>query len=236
MRVVLLTAAIDEDEVVEAKLASLLARFLENGLRPTSFRGGRYSSDGRIQGFLRDRGLLADSSVVPRTSWPDDGAPDFRARGVQPIRRPPRREGDAPLWEIPLSLGFTRPPFALWRALYGAAERPWLRWLHPVGIVERLGLVERVWLNFELETAPRMLRFAASLLARGVPTVCLTVHSSSLASGPGPYARGPADEARVFQTIEEVFAALAARADLAPVTMTGAAASLEERFHARTGH
>jgi len=71
-------------EIIRAKLSAVYEGFAKLGLRPTSFRGGRYSSGGVIHEFLQERGFIADCSVVPFTSWPDDGAPDYRHRDLTP--------------------------------------------------------------------------------------------------------------------------------------------------------
>src|SRR5579884_2270219 len=48
-------------EVVLPKLESVYQCFVKNGLKPTSFRGGRYSCGPIVQEFLRDKGFLADA-------------------------------------------------------------------------------------------------------------------------------------------------------------------------------
>src|SRR5690606_11838247 len=100
-------------EIARAKLETVYGAFRTAGIVPTSFRGGRYSSGGAIHDFLFEHGFVADCSVVPYTTWNDDGAPDFRDRDLFPVRLP-SREGCLPLWEIPLSLGFSRSPFGFW--------------------------------------------------------------------------------------------------------------------------
>jgi hypothetical protein len=219
-----------------AKLARLYERFLEHGLRPTSFRGGRYSSGATCQGFLRDRGFRADASVVPYTTWADDGAPDFRARGPEPIRLPPRHDGDPPLWELPLTLGFTRRPAQLWRRGFELVEGTWLRKLRPIGIADRLGVVRRVWLNFEDPAGQRMLPFLGRLRRERPPFICFTLHSSSLLAGGSPYTRTRSDEDRLLGRIEATFATLADRPEFRPATVTEIAVNLEEEHHARARH
>ena len=131
-------------EVQEAKLTTVLEAFQANDLTPRSFRGGRYSVDDHMQGFLRDGGFVVDASVVPFTTWPEDGAPDYRTRGLEPQRRAPRRGGESALWEIPLTLAFTRRPHMMWRRCYEVVEGSALSKLRLIGIAERLGLVRRV--------------------------------------------------------------------------------------------
>jgi hypothetical protein len=223
-------------EAILAKLSSVYSRFSQNGLRPTSFRGGRYSSGGTIHEFLRDHGFLADASVVPYSTWDDDGAPDYRQRDILPVRLPPRHEGDAPFWEVPLTLGFTHRPFALWEKCYDFIRNSWLSQLRLIGIAERIGLVRKVWLNFEDPMGSRMLPFLHLLREVQPPCICFTIHSSSLVAGKGIYTRSQAEEERLYAQMEEVFRTLSNWPEFRPATVTEVARHLEERHHASTGN
>jgi hypothetical protein len=219
-----------------AKLNGVYGWFEKCGLKPTSFRGGRYSSGGVIHDFLRDKGFAADASVVPYTTWDDDGAPDYRRRGLHPVRLPPRFAGDPPLWEVPLTLAFTRRPFGFWRWCYDAVKGTWLRKLRPIGIAERLGIVRKVWLSFEDPMGRRMLPFLKKLRRLNLPCICFSVHSSSLLAGKGPFTRTQADEDRLFGQVDEVLRTLADWPDFHPATVTEVARKLEEEHHARVGN
>ena len=221
-------------DLIAAKLSTVHDRFLELGLRPTSFRGGRYSSGGQVTEFLHDHGFCADASVLPLTTWPDDGAPDYRQRDLLPRRLAPRREGEHALWEIPLTLGFTRKPLQFWRRCYEAIENSWLSKLRVIGIAERLRIVRKVWLNFESPLSENLFEFLPLLQAMQLPAICFTIHSSSLAAGKGPYTLDEADEIRLFQRMENVFRRLAESRDFLPITMTELARQLEGEYHART--
>ena len=105
-------------DVAKAKLDATLDAFAAAGLTPTSFRGGRYSTSPEIQTHLRNRGVLADASVLPFTTWADEGAPDFRDRTTQPVRR---AMPAGAVWELPLTFGYTRRPFAKWHGVVSAA-------------------------------------------------------------------------------------------------------------------
>jgi hypothetical protein len=219
-------------EAAVAKLESVYRRFVENGLKPTSFRGGRYSSGAVVQEFLRDKGFLADASVVPYTTWKDAGAPDYRRRDLYPVRIPPRREGDRPLWEIPLTLAFSRRPFHFWRRAYACIENTWLCKLRLIGIAERTGLVRRVWLNFEHPLGRNMLPFLRKLRSMQLPCICLTLHSSSLMAGKNRYVPTQADEDRLFAYMDEVLGAMREWPEFQPATSTEVALKLEEMHHA----
>jgi hypothetical protein len=222
-------------DAVRAKLNSVYDCFVKAGLRPTSFRGGRYSTGETTLRFLRDKGFLADASVVPYTTWDDDGAPDYRRRGLAPRRLRPRSASEPPLWEVPLTLAFTRRPFAFWRACYEVVHKTWLRRLRLIGIAERLGVVRKVWLNFEDPLGSRMLAFLHTLRRLALPCICFTVHSSSLVAGKGPYTRTQADEHRLFGQVEDVLRTLAGWPEFQPATVTQVARTLEAHY-ARTGN
>jgi hypothetical protein len=221
-------------DVIAAKLGSVYTAFAKHGLRPTSFRGGRYSSGGAVHEFLRARGFLADASVVPYTTWDDDGAPDYRDRDLSPRRLPSRSPGEAPLWEVPLTLAFSRRPYALWHRCYELVQRTWLRRLRLIGLAERLGVVRQVWLNFEDSLGGNVLAFLEKLRRRALPCICFTVHSSSLVAGPGPYTRTEADEGRMLSRVEEVLKTLSAWPEFRPATVTEVARQLEDDYHARS--
>lgn len=221
-----------DEKTIAAKLTSVHNCFTAHGLRPTSFRGGRYSCGPVVQDFLRDNGFLVDASVVPYTTWGEDGAPDYRGRDLFPRRLPPRFAGDVPMWEVPLTLAFTRRPFGLWSRCYDFVRRTLLRKLRLIGIAERLNLVRKVWLNFEITFGEPMMHLLSLLRRLALPCICFTVHSSSLAVGKGPYTRTPADQQRLFTQIDDVLRTLAGWPDFRPATVTEVAQQLENQHHA----
>ncbi len=217
-------------EVIRAKLTSVYDRFQEYGLTPTSYRGGRYSSGGVIHDFLRDKGFVADASVVPYSTWSDDGAPDYRHRGLLPVRLPPRRPDEQPLWEIPLTLAFSRRPFAFWRAVYAGVENSPLRRLRLVGLAEKTGLVRKVWLNLENPLGRNMLPFLHKLRRMKLPCVCFTLHSSSLMAGGNNYSPAAADADRLFAYLDEILGTISGWDDFQPATVTEVALHQEKNY------
>src|SRR5262245_43685310 len=223
-------------DTVIAKLDSVYQRFTENGLQPTSFRGGRYSCGPIVRDYLRRRGFVADSSVVPFITWSDDGAPDHRERDLAPKRFAPRQPEEQAFWEIPLTLGFTRRPFRFWQRTLDRIEHSWLGKLRLIGIAERLGIVRRVWLNFEQPMGRNMLPLLKKLRHMNLESIVLTVHSSSLMAGKNEFTPTAADEERLFAYMDEVFSTLAQWPDFQPATITETARRLEENHHASSGH
>lgn len=215
------------DEIRE-KLDSVWEAFQEAGVSPKTFRGGRYSSGGAIHRYLVERGFVADASVVPYTRWPDDGAPEYRDRDIFP-RRLAYGNGSAYLWEIPVTLGFTRRNFAAWSRRYERLSQSPLRVLRPIGIMERMGIVQRVWLNFEDTPAASMLALLRTLRELRPPCITLTVHSSSLYPGGNPYSQTEAQVTSIWETAETVLDRLADDPDFRAATVFEIAQSLEEQ-------
>jgi hypothetical protein len=219
---------------IRTKLESVWSQFAECGLRPTSYRGGRYSTNMVVQDFLRDKGMIADASVLPFSTWPEDGAPDHRHRRLDPRRLPPRRPGDRAMWEIPLTMGFSRRPFGLWHRLFEAVAGSPLRHLRLIGLAERFGIVRKAWLNIETSFGQRPVPFLKLLRRVRPPSIDICLHSSSLIAGGNAFTRTPADRARVLANLDEALACVAGWDEFRPATVTEVATYLEEH-HARSG-
>lgn len=213
--------------VASAKLDATLDAFAAAGLTPTSIRGGRYSTSPEIQTHLRHRGVLADASVLPFTTWADDGAPDFRDRDPMPVRRVTPAGA---VWELPLTFGYTRRPFAKWHAVLSAAGTgPW-KPLRAVGLMDRLGIVRKAWLNLENPAYPDPAAFVPVVAEEGLPFACFTLHSSSLLPGGSPYCPTQADVDRLLTRTEQCLSAAAAHAGWRPTTVTQTAKELEAEY------
>ncbi|HTK78388.1 MAG TPA: hypothetical protein VL371_24215 [Gemmataceae bacterium] len=214
---------------VRAKLEAVYGLFEQHGLRPTSFRGGRFSTSEVVQDFLRDKGFVADASVLPFSTWEDDGAPDYRDRRPEPTRRPPRRPGEPGFWELPSTMGYSRRPFGLWHRLFEAVANTPLRHLRLIGLAERLGLVRKAWLSFESPLGRPMLPFLRLLRKQRLPCVDFMLHSSSLLPGGSGFTRTSADRDRLFASIDEVLGTVRTWSDFQPATVTEVANHLEKQ-------
>ena len=223
-------------EQIRAKLSSVYDLFTDADLRPRSFRGGRYSSGGLIHQFLQDKGFAADSSIVPYTTWQDPGAADFRGRGIEPSRIAPVAADKPALWQIPLTVGFTRGNFDFWAKWYNRIKYSPLSRLRLIGLAERLGLVKRIWLNFDFTPAGEMLDLLHVVRRMHLPYVCLTIHTSSLMAGGNPYSRTEEDVKRLGANVDEVFGAIGRWPEFEPVTISELAGKLEANHHARDRH
>ncbi len=216
------------------KLQVTYDSLVTSGLRPKSFRGGRYSCGDVVKKFLVEHQFLVDSSVCPYTSWPDIGAPDYREQGLKPTRL--EFGTDQFLWEVPLTMVTTRRPYDRWLKLFNTLESPALSKLRMIGILNKLGIASRVWLNFECEEPSRIVDFLNIAASSELGHLTFTVHSSSLSPGPGPYCRNEKDCDRILEGIESVFQVLQKEPLFQPVTMSQLAGILEEKHHESSGN
>lgn len=219
------------DDVIHGKLNTVWQAFVEHGCKPKSFRGGRYSCNPEIQKFLQhpDRGFIADASVVPFTTWADDGAPDYRHRDNLPRRVAPLQQDSTALWEIPVTLGYTRKPMAFWASAFNRIENSVLRHLRMIGILSSAGIVRRVWLNFEATPAEDMIALLSFMEKLDIPCVTLTLHSSSLMKGGNPYSSSQRSVDSIFEGTEKVLAWLADNKHYSPATIGELAQQLENQ-------
>lgn len=199
-----------------AKLTSLTRAIEEGvGVRPTSFRAGRFGLGRETTRVLIEQGYRADSSVSPWISWADtDEGPDFVGAPLSAYTldgttdpREPVRGG--PLVEIPVSSGYSRWPFGAWHAVHEVLRRPWARRLRLAGLAYRLGVVRAITLSPEVSSPRDMLRLAGLIAAHGVTHVSVFFHSPSLRPGLSPFGRTRADVESLHRAIAEFAGALA---------------------------
>ena len=168
------------------------------GIRPTVFRAGRYGLGAATGTALEQLGYKIDVSVVPYTSFADDGGPDFSAFSEHPYRFGERHD----LLEIPLSCGFSGV-FRSWgRLLYPRLVNPLGMKFHLPGVAARLGLLERIRLTPEGIDLAALKRLTRSLLGQGCRIFSLTYHSPSLEPGHTPYVRGESDLRVFLETLD----------------------------------
>ncbi|MEZ6135227.1 MAG: hypothetical protein R3C53_09985 [Pirellulaceae bacterium] len=192
---------------------------LQRGFRPISYRGGRYSSGEVTHGFLLDHRFVVDSSVCPFATWPDEGAPNYYQHSLRPTVIASNAADGHQLCRIPLTRLFTRRPFQFWNSVHHIIETSPLSKLRLIGIMERINLVRRIWLNFETESTEAMLWVVRHAHRLNLPYLCFTVHSSSLSVGPSPYARTAEQVDRILNGVERVLAELAADPRFQPATL-----------------
>jgi hypothetical protein len=204
-------------DVQQAKLETLCAAIASAfGVRPTSYRAGRWGFDASTVPVLERLGFAVDTSVRPL--WWDRGvgAPSFRRAPVMPYRL----DGDdascpgaSRVVEVPVSSAFVGPLPALWaRAAAWVPAAPGMRWA-----LERLGLRS---LLPEQQTLPEMCTLVDALVARGVPVLNVMFHSTTAMPGATPFVRDRAQLARFVARVEGLLEHIRSRHDAQPLGLS----------------
>lgn len=196
-------------EVQKEKLATVTEQIESRlGVRPVSFRAGRYGMGVEAATIIRELGYIVDSSVCPYTDYSGDGGPDFRGAPYEPYwigdeLLDARDQGD--LLEVPVSFGFSHRRFEALFAIDEFLHASPLRKMKVVGILDRLNLVRKIKFSPEKGAANRLNQLAAVYAALGAPAIVMMFHSSSLLPGATPYVKTEADRERFLATMRGVF-------------------------------
>jgi len=198
------------EDVQRQKLETLVSAIEHSyGVRPVSYKAGRWGLDGVHAGILEEMGFRVDTSVCPGVNWspskghPDgNGGPDFHRAPVHPYRLSREnvcRPGSLDLWEVPPTIVFYSPlgryiPGV--RTLYGR-----VRLVRRLFDRKRLGVQ---WLRpYPYMTVERLKRVVTLARRSGARVLNLTFHSSELMPGGSPY--NPTEESieGLYDRLEE---------------------------------
>jgi len=213
------------------------------GRRPMAFRAGRFGLGPDTVAALIRCGYRVDSSVTPFIDWGeyDDGptffgAPlnSYRLAGDADVRIP--RPG-GPLVELPISVGYNRPPSRTWASVHQALSARALRPLRLRGLAARAGILKRIALSPETDSVADMVTLSRRLLDAGVRHLQLFLHSPSLTPGLTPFAPDRSDVEGMYRAIATYVERVARLTTLRFVTVSEAAVLLDgagslERFAA----
>ena len=185
------------------KLRVLTATIEANlGVRPVSYKAGRYGIGAATPAILRDQGYKIDLSVVPTRDYSADGGPDFRAfRDTKPFWI----DAERTQLELPFTTSFIGSLSASGSRLFPAIGGKIGQGLHIPGIFARLGLVNQVNLTPEGVTLTEAKALTKHLLGAGDRVFTLAFHSTSLTPGSTPYVQNEAQLAKFYAWLEAYF-------------------------------
>jgi hypothetical protein len=168
------------------------------GVRPRSFKAGRYGFGRTTAEVLEALDFDVDLSVNPHMNFARDGGPSFEGFSVLPGWFGERRQ----LLEVPCTHGFVGFARRAGPALHRAASAPWLTPLRAVGALAKTGALNKIMLSPEDSTFAEMWALTQTLARDGVRTFALTFHSPSLKPGCTPYVRTIAQRDALLATID----------------------------------
>jgi hypothetical protein len=206
-------------DLLRELLARLTAAIEERlGVRPRSYRAGRFGLDARGAALLRELDYQADCSVTPGVSWRRTpglpggaGGPDFVRAPVRPYwmsSEDVTRAGEGDLLEVPVTILHTRWPVRGDHAL----SRAWSR-LSYDGFLARVARATgfaRQWLRPYPRYALADLEAVCDAgRAAGLPVLEMMLHSSELMPGASPYRPDEASVEALFRDLGQLLHRLA---------------------------
>ncbi|HVN87975.1 MAG TPA: hypothetical protein VMW17_24300 [Candidatus Binatia bacterium] len=219
-------------EVQRDKLHTLVTAIERHyGVRPLSYKAGRWGLDGAHAQILDDFGFVADTSVCPGINWGPSkgdprrsGGPDFSRAPHLPYRLSADdvcRAGSLRVWEVPPTIVFYS---ALGRYLPGVRAL-YARHRRVRRLFDRQHLGSQ-WLRpYPHMTVARLARVIELARRSGTPVLNCTFHSSELMPGGSPYNRTEASIENLFERLTG-FVAYVRQLGLRSATLSEACAHL----------
>lgn len=165
---------------------------------PLSFRAGRWGYGEEVAYSLDKLGYKVDSSILPLIDWRKKLGPDFSAAFPEPYRFNPEQifqpSVTGRLLEVPATIGFTQTNFRFSNDLFNFLQRPSMRRFRLVGILDKLGLLNKIWLSPEQASADEMISLVKTFIKKGAPLINLFFHSPTLQPGLTPYVQNATDK------------------------------------------
>lgn len=167
-------------------LASTIADAV--GVRPLSYRSGRFGFAAAHVSALEHAGYRIESSVAPLFYEGHKGGPDFVGATNTPYflsYDSATTPGTSNLLEIPVSAALSRRVPPVVERLYARAPSPYMT----KRILRKLGVARVWWLRPSYSSFEDMCALARRLKADAVPVLNLIFHSSEALVGGSPYNR-----------------------------------------------
>jgi peptidoglycan/xylan/chitin deacetylase (PgdA/CDA1 family) len=173
----------------DAQLASLTAAITDAiGVRPVSYRSGRFGFSAAHVSSLEQHGYRVDSSVAPLFYEAHKQGPDFVGAPLTPYYLAyddATRPGSSRVLELPISAALNRQVPETLARWYARAPRPYMT----KRVLRLLRIAEVHWLRPSYSSADDMIALGRRIVRRGTPILNLLFHSSEAIVGGSPYNR-----------------------------------------------
>lgn len=195
------------------KIRNLTGRIGEVfGVRPVSYRAGRFGLGANTIKYLERLNYRVDTSVSPFMSWRGDGGPSFIDSPLDAYMCGER------ILEIPVSIIVNR-----------SLSSGLMRWYCSLPfsvkyLLRKTHLIKTIWLRPTIYTLDEMTTLINRLLGKKVKTINMMFHSNELMAGQSRYIKSDAQVDAVFQRIESILEFLA-RKDIWSYTLREVAES-----------
>ena len=204
----------------ESQLASLTGSIGDAvGIRPVSYRSGRFGFSADHVSALERLGYLVESSVAPLFYEAHKGGPEFVEAPLTPYflaYDSATEPGTSSLLEVPVSCALDRRLPRRLQYAYARAPRPYFT----KRVLRALHLVKLRWLRPSYSSLPDMIALARMLARADEPVLNLLFHSSEAIVGGSPYNRSPGELEAFFERLERFFTFATRELRAVPVTFS----------------
>ena len=173
-----------------ASLTSAIATAV--GVRPVSYRSGRFGFSSDHVSALEREGYLIESSIAPLFYESHKGGPEFVEAPLTPYflaYDTATAPGTSNLLEVPVSAALNRRLPRRLQYMYARAPRNYTT----KRVLRALGLLRLRWLRPSYSSLDDMIALARDLVRQQVPVLNLLFHSSEAIVGGSPYNRTQAE-------------------------------------------
>lgn len=168
------------------------------GIKPTSFRCGRWGYNGDVAENLQRLGYKVDTSIAAYMDWSAYDGPDFSTIPPKAFRFTTDdicgESRNGAMAEVPATVGFLQRRFRMTNRIHRAVRRSPVNRLRIAGVLHRAGLVNKVWLSPEYADAKSMIKLARRMRENGYTFLNMYFHSPNLIAGLTPFVRTKEDE------------------------------------------
>ena len=190
------------------KMMHLTQTIEENiGVRPVSFRAGRWGFNEESLRVLEKLGYRVDSSVTPFNSWEGDGGPVFIQAPTHPYfpdYEDVCREGGGSLLEVPVTIGLSGVLRCLPKETLQALRRRRRLFVS----LQRFKLLKILWLRPTYTSGKGMIQLSRRVLGEGGKVLTMMFHSSEGVVGGSPHHSTETELSHFFGQLEEIFSYL----------------------------
>ena len=170
-------------ELQYKKIASLHEKIFENfKMEPVTFRSGRWGFDHTVAENIHRLGYKVDTSVSPYMNWEKYHGPDFSDRSPMPeiLYMDENRKTGSSILEVPATIGFLQSNFDGCNACLNKISNSKLKYFRLAGILDKLKLINKVWLSPESDDRDKMIGLAKIFLKKKYSILNMFFHSPSL--------------------------------------------------------
>jgi hypothetical protein len=186
-------------EIQYKKIESLHAKI--------SFRSGRWAYDQNVAQNIYKMNYKIDSSVTPFTDWSRSHGPDYSGFFPMAYKDFVNNPGeiDSHIYEVPATIGFLQSNYGICKNIDNLFNNKVLKNLHIRGLLDRLHIVNKIWLSPEISDGREMIQLANSMRKNGYHFLNMFFHSPSLINGLTPFVKTKEEVRELKARIETFF-------------------------------